>query len=123
VRQLRVSFPHPCWARLLFALSLLIMAPYVSSRVHQLDVHVCLVCTQCCGQIACIEQAPALCCQLPLPHCRHGPASHYCWWNKYVANPIKAWGYSGKGRTAMRVLKVCFLLPVESVGDTAAGWG
>lgn len=37
--------------------------------------------------------------------CGHGPASHYCWWNKYVANPIKAWGYSGKGRTAMRVLK------------------
>ena len=37
---------------------------------------------------------------------RHGPAAHYCWWNKYVANPIKAWGYSGKGRTAMRVLKV-----------------
>lgn len=22
-----------------------------------------------------------------------------------MANPIKAWGYSGKGRTAMRVLK------------------
>ena len=30
---------------------------------------------------------------------------HYCWWNKYVANPIRKEGYQGKGRTAMRVLK------------------
>ena len=51
-----------------------------------------------------------VCCYMPPLHCRHGPASHYCWWNKYVANPIKAWGYSGKGRTAMRVLKVCSVI-------------
>ena len=30
---------------------------------------------------------------------------HYCWWNKYVANPIKKDGYQGPGRLAMRVLK------------------
>ena len=41
-------------------------------------------------------------------HCtggRHGPLSHYCWWNKHVANPIKKWGYEGKGRKAMMLLK------------------
>ena len=37
--------------------------------------------------------------------CRHGPMQHYCWWNKYVANPIKKDGYQGPGRLAMRVLK------------------
>lgn len=31
--------------------------------------------------------------------------SHFCWWNKFVANPIKKFGFSGPGRTAMRVLK------------------
>ena len=36
---------------------------------------------------------------------RHGPMSHFCWWNKFVANPIKKFGFSGPGRTAMRVLK------------------
>ncbi len=36
---------------------------------------------------------------------RHGPLSHYCWWNKHVANPIKKWGYVGKGRKAMMLLK------------------
>ncbi len=36
---------------------------------------------------------------------RHGPMQHYCWWNKYVANPIKKDGYQGPGRLAMRVLK------------------
>ncbi|KAK9813234.1 hypothetical protein WJX72_011166 [[Myrmecia] bisecta] len=38
-------------------------------------------------------------------HCKHSPLQHYCWWNKYVANPIKKFGYVGKGRAAMRVLK------------------
>ncbi len=56
------------------------------------------------------SHSPEHWCQLPLLCCSHGPASHYCWWNKYVANPIKAWGYSGKGRTAMRVLKVCSVI-------------
>jgi hypothetical protein len=42
----------------------------------------------------------------PLPPVgSHGTMGHYCWWNKYVANPIKAHGYAGKGRDAMRVLK------------------
>ena len=41
---------------------------------------------------------------LPRPR-RHGPMQHYCWWNKYVANPIKKDGYQGPGRLAMRVLK------------------
>ena len=31
--------------------------------------------------------------------------SHHCWWNKYVANPIKKFGYVGKGRGAMLLLK------------------
>ena len=37
--------------------------------------------------------------------CRHSPLAHYCWWNKYVANPIKKYGYVGCGRQAMRLLK------------------
>jgi len=31
--------------------------------------------------------------------------SHYCWWNKYIMNPIKRDGYQGTGKKAMRVLK------------------
>ncbi|GIL87978.1 hypothetical protein Vretifemale_16018, partial [Volvox reticuliferus] len=37
--------------------------------------------------------------------CSHSPLSHYCWWNRFVANPIKAHGYSGRGRTALMLLK------------------
>lgn len=48
----------------------------------------------------CTGQAVVLlCCR------RHGPLHHYCWWNKHVANPIKKWGYAGKGRKAMQLLK------------------
>ncbi len=36
---------------------------------------------------------------------RHSPLHHFCWWNKFVANPIKKFGYVGKGRTAMALLK------------------
>ncbi len=36
---------------------------------------------------------------------RHSPLHHFCWWNKFVANPIKMFGYVGKGRTAMALLK------------------
>lgn len=38
-------------------------------------------------------------------HCKHGPMSHYCWWNRYVANPVKAYGFTGKGANAMLTLK------------------
>lgn len=31
--------------------------------------------------------------------------SHYCWWNRRIANPIKYNGYEGRGRTAMLILK------------------
>jgi hypothetical protein len=31
--------------------------------------------------------------------------SHYCWWNRRVANPIKYNGYEGRGRIAMLILK------------------
>jgi hypothetical protein len=31
--------------------------------------------------------------------------SHYCWWNRHVANPIKFQGFTGKGRSAMLLLK------------------
>ena len=37
--------------------------------------------------------------------CDHGPMSHYCWWNKHVANVIQMHGFSGKGAKAMIVLK------------------
>lgn len=42
--------------------------------------------------------------QLSWP-CRHSPLHHFCWWNKFIANPIKKYGYVGKGRTAMSLLK------------------
>ncbi|GMH34392.1 hypothetical protein BSKO_02226 [Bryopsis sp. KO-2023] len=38
-------------------------------------------------------------------HCGHGRTSHFCWWNKYIANPIKRHGYLSDGRLAMAVLK------------------
>ena len=38
-------------------------------------------------------------------NCDHGPMSHYCWWNKHVANVIQRHGFSGKGAKAMVVLK------------------
>jgi len=44
---------------------------------------------------------PKSCCDM----CDHGPILHYCWWNKFVANPIKKFGYQGKGAAAMRTLK------------------
>lgn len=50
--------------------------------------------------VGCRAQADSL-----LQCCRHGSLSHYCWWNKHVANPIKKFGYVGKGRKAMLLLK------------------
>lgn len=38
-------------------------------------------------------------------NCDHGPMSHYCWWNKHVANVIQRHGFNGKGAKAMMVLK------------------
>lgn len=38
--------------------------------------------------------------------CEHGPLSHFCWWNRFVANPIKKFGYAGRGAAAMRTLKL-----------------
>lgn len=40
---------------------------------------------------------------------RHSPLHHYCYWNKWVANPIKKFGYVGKGRLAMRLLRTQIL--------------
>lgn len=37
--------------------------------------------------------------------CYHSRAAHFCWWNKYIANPIKSLGYNTKGQLAMAVLK------------------
>ncbi|KAJ7294836.1 hypothetical protein O6H91_Y228800 [Diphasiastrum complanatum] len=37
--------------------------------------------------------------------CNHGPLQHFCWWNKFVANPIKKWGYVNDGLKAMMLLK------------------
>ncbi|GJP76840.1 hypothetical protein CLOP_g7292 [Closterium sp. NIES-67] len=37
--------------------------------------------------------------------CGHSPLVHFCWWNKFVANPIKKHGYGGDGRRAMLLLK------------------
>jgi len=37
--------------------------------------------------------------------CDHGPISHSCWWNRFIANPVKRHGFSGKGAKAMITLK------------------
>ncbi|CAI7837941.1 unnamed protein product, partial [Closterium sp. NIES-53] len=37
--------------------------------------------------------------------CGHSPLVHFCWWNKFVANPIMKHGYGGDGRRAMLLLK------------------
>ncbi|KAL3679938.1 hypothetical protein R1sor_022894 [Riccia sorocarpa] len=37
--------------------------------------------------------------------CGHSSLLHFCWWNKFIANPIKRWGYVDDGRTAMNLLK------------------
>ncbi|GLJ40484.1 hypothetical protein SUGI_0834590 [Cryptomeria japonica] len=37
--------------------------------------------------------------------CGHSPPHHFCWWNKFVANPIKKWGYTYEGRKALILLK------------------
>ena len=30
--------------------------------------------------------------------CTNGPLSHFCWWNRFVANPIKNHGYQGEAQ-------------------------
>lgn len=39
------------------------------------------------------------------PQCGLKRMGHYCWWNKYIMNPIRNVGFQGKGRTAMIRLK------------------
>jgi DNA repair protein RAD16 len=59
-------------------------------------------------------------------HCDHGPMSHFCWWNKHVANPISKYGFSGpKGGKAMAVLKhilsqICLRRTKYQQADTLA---
>ncbi|KAH7301638.1 hypothetical protein KP509_23G035400 [Ceratopteris richardii] len=38
-------------------------------------------------------------------NCDHSPLAHFCWWNKFVANPIKRSGFENDGRKAMALLK------------------
>eukprot|EP00250_Pteridium_aquilinum_P002311 c12509_g1_i2 orf=41-2893(+) len=38
-------------------------------------------------------------------HCEHSPLAHFCWWNKFIANPIKKSGFKNEGRRAMALLK------------------
>ncbi|XP_050206991.1 DNA repair protein RAD16 [Mercurialis annua] len=37
--------------------------------------------------------------------CPHNSVRHFCWWNKYVSNPIQAHGANEIGRRAMTLLK------------------
>ncbi|KAI3828041.1 hypothetical protein L1987_02135 [Smallanthus sonchifolius] len=39
------------------------------------------------------------------PGCPHKTVRHFCWWNKYIANPIANRGRSDDGRRAMILLK------------------
>ncbi|XP_019251567.1 PREDICTED: ATP-dependent helicase rhp16-like [Nicotiana attenuata] len=39
------------------------------------------------------------------PRCPHKSVRHFCWWNRYIATPIKREGNSGSGRDAMFLLK------------------
>lgn len=57
--------------------------------------------TQGIGASAVLMLIPAFVIPFPLqgnqlcPHCSHPRMSHYCWWNRFVANPIKFNGYAG----------------------------
>ncbi|CAM8877182.1 unnamed protein product [Rhodiola kirilowii] len=37
--------------------------------------------------------------------CTHPPYTHFFWWNKYMAKPIRTQGCSGEGKNAMNLLK------------------
>uniref|UniRef100_A0A7S3DIH5 Helicase ATP-binding domain-containing protein n=1 Tax=Palpitomonas bilix TaxID=652834 RepID=A0A7S3DIH5_9EUKA len=37
-------------------------------------------------------------------HCEHKSMSHFCWWNRYILNPITKWGYEFEGADAMKTL-------------------
>ncbi|CAN0914462.1 ATP-dependent helicase rhp16 [Linum grandiflorum] len=37
--------------------------------------------------------------------CEHSSVRHFCWWNKYISNPIQSYGSSYEGRRAMILLK------------------
>ncbi|KAF3626543.1 putative (-)-germacrene D synthase-like [Capsicum annuum] len=39
------------------------------------------------------------------PDCPHKSVRHFCWWNRYIATPIKHEGSFGSGRDAMFLLK------------------
>ncbi|KAL3363864.1 hypothetical protein AABB24_012887 [Solanum stoloniferum] len=39
------------------------------------------------------------------PQCPHKSVRHFCWWNRYIATPIKREGSYGSGRDAMFLLK------------------
>ena len=38
-------------------------------------------------------------------NCGHAPMRHYSYFNRFVSNPIKYYGYVGLGRDAMLILK------------------
>ncbi|CAN1843606.1 ATP-dependent helicase rhp16 [Linum perenne] len=37
--------------------------------------------------------------------CKHSSVRHFCWWNKYISNPIQSHGNAEDGRRAMILLK------------------
>ncbi|GAB4813783.1 hypothetical protein N2152v2_000829 [Parachlorella kessleri] len=68
-------------------------------RIHPYSYYFCRKCG-CQSLDYCFRTQWGMC-----DHCEHSQLQHYCWWNRFVANPIKKHGYVGKGREAMLTLK------------------
>ncbi|XP_017251223.2 DNA repair protein RAD16 [Daucus carota subsp. sativus] len=57
-----------------------------------------------CRDCDCTELDPSFESEYCL-HCTHANTRHFCWWNKYIATPIKSQGHTGSRRGAMILLK------------------
>jgi len=68
-------------------------------RIMPFSYYFCRKCG-CHSLDYCFVNTPGSC-----DHCEHSPMQHFCWWNNKVANPIKTYGFQGKGRVAMGILR------------------
>eukprot|EP00191_Tetraselmis_sp_GSL018_P011900 CAMPEP_0177603418 /NCGR_PEP_ID=MMETSP0419_2-20121207/15501_1 /TAXON_ID=582737 /ORGANISM="Tetraselmis sp., Strain GSL018" /LENGTH=1172 /DNA_ID=CAMNT_0019097187 /DNA_START=210 /DNA_END=3726 /DNA_ORIENTATION=+ len=68
-------------------------------RIMPYSYYFCRKC-ECHSLDYCFFKNPGQC-----DHCEHTPMQHFCWWNNKIANPIKTYGFEGKGGAAMQLLR------------------
>mmetsp|Transcript_8330 Transcript_8330/g.23887 ORF Transcript_8330/g.23887 Transcript_8330/m.23887 type:complete len:988 (-) Transcript_8330:202-3165(-) len=68
-------------------------------RLSPYSYYFCRKC-ECHSLDYCFFKKPGSC-----DHCDHTPMQHFCWWNNKIANPIRTYGFEGKGATAMQLLR------------------